>query len=124
MPGLAFPKPLKAARRRVKKARRELQAAATALIRAMVFARERGLCRAWVDGHRFRWCTKFATDLHEGKTRGAGGAVSTTNSVAVCHGCHMTRHGIGAWVKILVTDANRPGGVTFIPRATTRREAA
>lgn len=86
------------------------------LVRAMVFARERGLCRAWKDGHRFPWCTTYATDRHEGKTRGAGGKITTENCVALCHGCHMKRHGVGAWLRIEVTDANRPDGVTFLPR--------
>jgi hypothetical protein len=98
----------KGGRQRGQAARREL----VADVRDQVIARERGLCRAWVDGHRFPWCQRVGAEMHEIVARGAGGRVSLDNSILLCHACHEKRHGIGAWLRILGTAA----AVTFIAR--------
>lgn len=110
--------------------RRDDDAAHVAQIRGQVVIRERWTCRAYLDGHRFDFCTKDGTDLHEGKARGMGGknkrtAVSRRNSVLLCHGCHMKKHGVGAWLRIVVINADLPGaaGVRFAVRQRSRARA-
>lgn len=99
---MMFPKPASARARRSR--RRSDRAAHVGRVRALVFARERNTCRAWYDGHRFAWCQKVATDLHEIRTRGAVGsvlqAVTPENAIALCYACHARRHSFGNYLAI------------------------
>lgn len=72
--GQAQPKPEPRARTKARKLRH--QGDRHAEIRAYVFEREQHVCRCC----RLR----LAESMHELKSRGAGGKVSKTNSIAVC----------------------------------------
>lgn len=118
---LAFPKPPRTPRKPRRPIRRKprapLESAYISAVRAAVVQRERGLCRAWLDGHRFPWCQRIGAEMHEIVTRGAGGQVSLDNSILLCAACHEKRHGLGAWLRIFGTAA----AVIFIARTPCSR---
>jgi len=62
--------------------------------RQTVLERAQGRCEARIGG----MCTKWATDVHEVKTRGRGGSITNPdNCRALCRMCHTFITGNPKW---------------------------
>lgn len=88
------------------------------MVRAGVSGREKGMCRAALDGRGFAWCTREGTDLHgQGEAGATGGRtpdareVSTAEWILLCHACHTAHH--RGRIAITISHANRPLGVWY-----------
>ncbi len=88
------------------------------VIRADVALRERGMCRATLDGRGFAWCTRHGTDLHERSGSGVSNGddpptrrTSAAGCILLCGACHRAHH--GHRITITIDDANRPLGVRY-----------
>jgi hypothetical protein len=98
--GVPKPKPSVLVRREQQAAR----AAAIRAVRAAVWRRDGGRCRACNGRRRGR-------HLHHLRYRSCGGPWTTTNCLVVCAECHQDLHA-GLLVATGV-NANTPGGVRF-----------
>jgi 5-methylcytosine-specific restriction endonuclease McrA len=87
----------------IRRERRVARAAVIRTVRAAVWRRDQGRCRA---------CTRRTRlHLHHVQLRSHGGPWSTTNCVLLCRDCHQDVH-----ARILIVqgrDADAPDGLTF-----------